>query len=115
MDLSDIAFLKDYVHCFFKHTSVVAENETSLSLTPSLRRTSSRVVFLWESNSDRRNGSVAFKVEPVIIKAWFCMKNVALKKLSVASRAKHLCYDGILCDQMYACISDSSDLGYQMF
>ena len=61
------------------------------------------------------NDNVAFKVELVKIKAWFCMKSVALKKLIVASRASHLGYDGILCGQMYARISDSSDLGYQMF
>ena len=76
---------------------------------------SSEVVCLWESNSDQRNGGVTFKVEPVMIKEWFCMKSVALKKLIVASRASHPGYDGILCGQMYARISDSSDLGYQMF
>ena len=90
---------------------MVAEKATSLSLTPSLRRTSSRVVFLWKANSDQRNDSVAFKVEPVMIKAWFCMKSVALKKLIVALRASHPSYDGILYGQMYARISDSSDLG----
>ena len=48
-------------------------------------------------NRDRWNGSVAFKVEPVMIKAWFCMKNVSLKKLIVTSRASHRGDDGILC------------------
>ena len=36
-------------------------------------------------------------------------------KVTVASRASHPGYNGILGGQMYARISDSSDLGYQMF
>ena len=47
--LSDVAFLKITYIDFYKHTSVVAEKATSLSLTRSLRRTSSRVVFLWKA------------------------------------------------------------------
>ena len=39
---------------FYKRTSVVAEKATSLSLTPSLRRMSLRVVFLWKAISSQR-------------------------------------------------------------
>ena len=49
--LSDVAFLKITYIGFYKRTSAVAEKATSLSLTPSLRHTSSRVVFLWKAIS----------------------------------------------------------------
>ena len=52
--LSDIAFLKITYIGFYKRTSVVVDKETSLSLTPSLRRMSLRVVFLWKAISSQR-------------------------------------------------------------
>ena len=119
-------------HCILNHIWVVsinvyqlvAEKATSFSLTPFPETYVLRKLYFSRNQSCDVEWQCGIQSGTCYEKAWLCMKkkawlcmkkSVALFELSVASRASHPGYDGILCGQMYARISDSSDLGYQMF